>query len=129
MVRKGFRDWSNAGFPRDPQTGAVDQKYMLRGRDSWVAAWGGEKEVPLVLKLDPIFIPLHFYDFKRLLAFYRQRWCTPLHPTGFRSVISFSVISYQLSVISCQFSEVQTTQKFLFRKTFAVFLVWQESKL
>jgi hypothetical protein len=26
--------------------------------------WGGEKEVPLVLKLDPVFIPLHFYDFK-----------------------------------------------------------------
>jgi hypothetical protein len=26
--------------------------------------WGDEKEVPLVLKLDPVFIPLHFYDFK-----------------------------------------------------------------
>jgi len=38
MVRKGFMDWINAGFPRDPQTGAVDKKYMQRGRDSWVAA-------------------------------------------------------------------------------------------
>jgi hypothetical protein len=28
--------------------------------------WGGEKEVLKVLKLDPIFIPLHFYDFKNL---------------------------------------------------------------
>jgi hypothetical protein len=28
------------------------------------ATWGDEKEVPLVLKLDPIFIPLHFYYFK-----------------------------------------------------------------
>ncbi len=32
MVRKGFMDWINAGFPRDPQTGAVDKKYMQRGR-------------------------------------------------------------------------------------------------
>jgi hypothetical protein len=28
--------------------------------------WGDEKEVPLVLKLDPIFILLQFYDFKNL---------------------------------------------------------------
>jgi hypothetical protein len=28
--------------------------------------WGDEKEVLKVLKLDPIFIPLHFYDFKKL---------------------------------------------------------------
>jgi hypothetical protein len=26
--------------------------------------WGGKKEVLKVLKLDPIFIQLHFYDFK-----------------------------------------------------------------
>ena len=37
MVRKGFLDWVQADFPRDPQTGAVDKKYMQRGRDSWVA--------------------------------------------------------------------------------------------
>jgi hypothetical protein len=30
----------------------------------WECAWGGEKEVMKVLKLDPIFIPLYFYDFK-----------------------------------------------------------------
>jgi hypothetical protein len=28
--------------------------------------WGGEKEVMKVLKLDPLNIPLHFYDFKNL---------------------------------------------------------------
>ncbi len=38
MVRKGFLDWVNAGFPRDPNSGAVDQQYMQRGRDTWVAA-------------------------------------------------------------------------------------------
>lgn len=38
MVRKGFKEWVEAGFPRDPQTGAADQKYMQRGRDGWVAA-------------------------------------------------------------------------------------------
>lgn len=37
MVRKGFLEWAQADFPRDPQTGAVDKKYMQRGRDSWVA--------------------------------------------------------------------------------------------
>jgi len=35
MVRTGFKQWADAGFPRDPKTGAVDQKYMQRGRDTW----------------------------------------------------------------------------------------------
>jgi len=40
MIRKGFKDWVEAGFPRDPKTGAVAQKYLQRGRDSWVrASW------------------------------------------------------------------------------------------
>jgi len=37
MVRKGFFDWVNAGFPRDAETGAVDIKYLQRGRDSRIA--------------------------------------------------------------------------------------------
>ena len=37
MVRKGFLEWVQAGFPRHPETGAADPKYMQRGRDSWVA--------------------------------------------------------------------------------------------
>lgn len=38
LVRKGFKQWVDEGFPRDPQTGAVDaDKYLDRGRDSWVA--------------------------------------------------------------------------------------------
>ena len=35
MVRRGFRDWVEAGFPRDPKTGAPDGKYFNRGRDRW----------------------------------------------------------------------------------------------
>jgi len=37
MVRKGFLEWVQADFPRDPQSGAVDKKYLQRGRDGWVA--------------------------------------------------------------------------------------------
>ncbi|MCC7337381.1 MAG: molybdopterin-dependent oxidoreductase [Pirellulaceae bacterium] len=38
LVRKGFKQWADEGFPRDPQTGAVDaDKYLNRGRDAWVA--------------------------------------------------------------------------------------------
>ena len=36
MVRKGFRDWAQEGFPRDAKTGAPDQKYFQRGRDKWL---------------------------------------------------------------------------------------------
>jgi nitrate reductase alpha subunit len=35
MVRRGFRDWVEAGFPRHPKTGAPDPKYFRRGRDAW----------------------------------------------------------------------------------------------
>ena len=38
MIRKGFKDWADADFPRDATTGAVDLKYVNRGRDTWVAA-------------------------------------------------------------------------------------------
>ncbi|MEX1027614.1 MAG: molybdopterin-dependent oxidoreductase [Candidatus Paceibacterota bacterium] len=38
MMRKGFKQWVDEGFPRDPDTGAVDpEKYLRRGRDAWVA--------------------------------------------------------------------------------------------
>jgi nitrate reductase alpha subunit len=37
MVRRGFLDWVEANFPRDPNTGAVDLKYLRRGQDTWVA--------------------------------------------------------------------------------------------
>ncbi len=40
MVRKGFKDWVDAGMPRDAKTGAVDPKYLQRGKDPWVrASW------------------------------------------------------------------------------------------
>lgn len=38
LVRKGFKQWVDDGFPRDPETGAVDpDKYLRRGEDDWVA--------------------------------------------------------------------------------------------
>jgi len=37
LLRTGFKQWADDGFPRDPQTGAVDpDKYLQRGKDSWV---------------------------------------------------------------------------------------------
>ena len=40
MIRKGFRDWATAGFPRDAATGRPDAKYFQRGRDKWLrASW------------------------------------------------------------------------------------------
>lgn len=39
MIRKGFKQWVDDGFPRDEQTGAVDaDKYLRRGRDPWIAS-------------------------------------------------------------------------------------------
>lgn len=36
MIRKGFLEWVNAGFPRDAKTGKPDVKYFNRGRDAWL---------------------------------------------------------------------------------------------
>lgn len=36
MIRKGFRDWVEAGFPRDPKTGAPPERFFQRGRDRWL---------------------------------------------------------------------------------------------
>lgn len=36
MVRRGFKQWVDAGFPRDPSTGKPDVKYFQRGKDRWL---------------------------------------------------------------------------------------------
>ena len=36
FVRKGFKEWADRGFPRDPATGAAPKELMKRGWDSWV---------------------------------------------------------------------------------------------
>lgn len=35
-VRKGFSEWVQAGFPRDPRTGAPPKEYFNRGQDAWL---------------------------------------------------------------------------------------------
>jgi nitrate reductase alpha subunit len=36
MVRKGFKEWVEAGFPRDQDTARPPQKYFKRGEDKWL---------------------------------------------------------------------------------------------
>jgi len=36
MVRRGFKEWADAGFPRDPANGRPDPKYFQRGKDKWL---------------------------------------------------------------------------------------------
>lgn len=36
FLRKGFKEWVDKGFPRDPATGAAPPELMKRGWDSWV---------------------------------------------------------------------------------------------
>lgn len=36
MVRQGFKNWVDAGFPRDPATGKAPPEYMQRGKDKWI---------------------------------------------------------------------------------------------
>lgn len=36
FLRKGFKEWVDKGFPRDPATGAVPPEFLRRGWDSWV---------------------------------------------------------------------------------------------
>jgi nitrate reductase alpha subunit len=38
MIRRGFKEWADAGFPRDPATGKPDPKYFQRGKDTWLKA-------------------------------------------------------------------------------------------
>jgi hypothetical protein len=49
-----------AGFDFVYLRGGVSLDKLIGGK------WGDEKEVPLVLKVDPIFIPLQIYYFKNL---------------------------------------------------------------
>ncbi len=35
MIRTGFKQWADAGFPRDEATGKPDPKYFQRGKDTW----------------------------------------------------------------------------------------------
>ncbi|MBE7519270.1 MAG: molybdopterin-dependent oxidoreductase [Thermoflexaceae bacterium] len=40
MVRKGFKEWADAGFPRHPETGAALMDTSKRGEDAWLkVAW------------------------------------------------------------------------------------------
>jgi nitrate reductase alpha subunit len=46
MIRRGFKDWVDAGFPRDSKTGAPDAKYFQRGKDKWERiAWDEAYEI------------------------------------------------------------------------------------
>lgn len=36
MVRRGYKEWIDAGFPRDSKTGRADAKYFQRGKDKWL---------------------------------------------------------------------------------------------
>jgi nitrate reductase / nitrite oxidoreductase, alpha subunit len=36
FIRKGFKEWVDQGFPRDPETGAPPPELFNRGWDSWV---------------------------------------------------------------------------------------------
>ncbi|MBI2296086.1 MAG: molybdopterin-dependent oxidoreductase [Betaproteobacteria bacterium] len=36
FLRKGFKEWADKGFPRDPRTGAAARELMQRGWDSWI---------------------------------------------------------------------------------------------
>jgi nitrate reductase alpha subunit len=35
FVRKGFKEWVDAGYPRDQETGQMPEKYLKRGEDKW----------------------------------------------------------------------------------------------
>ncbi len=35
-MRRGYLEWVQAGFPRDPETGRPPEHYFQRGRDQWV---------------------------------------------------------------------------------------------
>ena len=46
MIRKGFKAWVDAGFPRDPITGKPPAEYFQRGWDGWSrATWDEAAEV------------------------------------------------------------------------------------
>jgi len=45
-VRKGFKEWVDAGFPRDPVTGAPPTQYFKRAEDTWLLlSWDEATEI------------------------------------------------------------------------------------
>lgn len=36
MIRRGFKEWADNGFPRNSQTGKPDAKFFQRGKDKWL---------------------------------------------------------------------------------------------
>jgi nitrate reductase alpha subunit len=42
FIRKGFKQWVDEGFPRDPRTGAVARSFVQRGFDSFIRVSHGE---------------------------------------------------------------------------------------
>ena len=36
FLRKGFKEWADRGFPRDPHTGAAPKEWLRRGWDTWI---------------------------------------------------------------------------------------------
>lgn len=36
MIRRGFKEWADGGFQRDPKTGHPDPKFFQRGKDKWL---------------------------------------------------------------------------------------------
>lgn len=54
MVRRGFKEWVDAGFPRDPATGKPDPKYFQRGKDKWLRVSWDDANLMAAKALDNI---------------------------------------------------------------------------
>jgi len=54
MIRRGFKAWADAGFPRNEATGKPDPKYFQRGKDSWLRATWDEAYAYSAKALDNI---------------------------------------------------------------------------
>ncbi len=54
MIRKGFKEWVDAGFPREPRTGRPHPRYMMRGQDSWLRVGWDEAYRYTALAMDNI---------------------------------------------------------------------------
>lgn len=67
MIRRGFKEWVDAGFPRDPATGKPDAKYFQRGRDKWLRATWDEANEYSARALDNIARTYSGEDGKKFL--------------------------------------------------------------
>jgi nitrate reductase alpha subunit len=54
MIRRGFKEWADAGFPRDEFSGKPDAKYFQRGKDTWLRATWDEAYALSAKALDNI---------------------------------------------------------------------------